>query len=165
MNYKEISAIIDSNNLVDLELRNEAKMNKRNNPLYGRVTKHTCYLGVSFGANYSAEVNKRRIAEGKEGDFKAQKSIYEDVNKYFVRKGEQLYLRLILDKDVKSRSIFEVDGRPATEEEVATIKAFMPTKSAPKNQGLSEGNEVQYRVVKIENIVAVGNHEGAIEVA
>ena len=157
--YEQLTNIIKNNDLVDIEVATEPKMNKTNNPYYGRVKKHTAYLGVDFGKSYTKEVNRRRAEEGKTADFQAKKSPYERVNDYFVRKGEQIYLQMLLKKDNKTKCIYEVDNRPATEEEITAIKGFMPSKSKATNQGLNEGNEVQMRVIKIENIVAIGNSE------
>ena len=122
-------------------------------------------MGVDFGYNYADEVNKRRLEEGKAADFQAKKSPYEEVNEYFVSKGDQLYLRYMLKADAKpSKTIYEVDDRPATEQEIEEIKSFFPKKSTPTNQGLEKGNEVIFRVTKIENIVALGGETWAKEV-
>ena len=159
-----ISDILRTNEVVDIEIATEPKMNKRGNPYYGRVTKHTAYIGVEFGKSYSEEINKRRLAEGKTADFVAQKSPYESVNEFFVRKGEQLYLQFLPKKDGETKTIYEVDGRPATECEVNEFKAFFPKSGWGANQGLEKGNEVPIRVVKIENIIAVGGKTWAKEV-
>lgn len=146
---------------VDVEIATEPKMKKTDNPYLGRVKKHTAYIGVDFGANYTEEVNKRRLEEGKAADFQAKKSPYEYVNEYFVRKGDQLYLQILMQKDVKVKSLYEVDERPATEEEVKEIGTFMYSHGKATNQGLNDENVVEMRVVKIENIVAVGGHTWA----
>ena len=159
-----ITNILNVNNVVDIQIATEPKMRKTNNPYYGRVKKHTAYLGVDFGANYTEEVNRRRAEEGKTADFQAKKSPYERVNEYFVRNGEQLYLQMLLKKDNQTKVIYELDERPATESEVDEIKNFFPKKNKPTNQGLTEGNEVQMRVVKIENIIAIGGETWAKEV-
>ena len=161
---ENITNIIETRQVVDVELATEPKMRKTANPYFGRVCKHTAYLGVDFGKNYTDEVNRRREEEGKTTDFQAQKSTYEEVNKYFVRKGEQLYLRMILRQDNEKKVIWYVDDRPATETEIAEIKTFLQGGGSAKNQGLEKGNEVQYRVVKIENVVAVGGVDWAEEV-
>lgn len=160
-----ITRVINTNEMVDVEICTEPKMNKRGNPYYGRVTKHTAYIGVKFGADYTEEVKKRLAEEGKKTEFTAKPSPYKYFNEYFDCIGEQLYLRLILEKDVDIKSIYEVGNRPATKEEIEVIKAFMPTKKSNADyQGLSEENEVKMRRVKIENVVAVGNHNGAVSV-
>lgn len=166
MNTKmqKITDILRSCDVVDLEIATEPTMLKRGNPYIGRVKKHTAYLGVEFGKNYTEEVNKRRLEEGKAADFQAKKSPYEEVNEFFVRKGEQIYLRYLLAKDAKpSKTIYEVDGRPATESEIEEIKSFFPQKKSATNQGLEKGNEVDFRVTKIENIVALGGETWAVE--
>ena len=161
----KITDILRNGNAVDIEVATEPKMRKTGNPYMGRVKKHTGYIGVDFGASYTEEVNKRRLEEGKAADFQAKKSLYEDVNEFFVRKGEQIYLRMLLKKGNAKRVIWEVDGRPATESEIEEIKGFLQGGGSAKNQGLESGNEVEMRVVKIENIVAVGGETWACEVA
>lgn len=159
---EKITEILRTRNVVDVETATTPTMNKTGNPYIGRVTKHTGYCGVDFGTSYTEEVNRRRIEEGKTADFKAQKSPYEEVNEFFVRKGEQLYLRMILKKENKKPAIWYLDNRPATEQEEKEIKSFLPKKNTAKNQGLE--NVVEYRVVKIENVVAVGGETWAEEV-
>lgn len=162
---QKITEIIDNNNVVYIELCTEPTMNKRGNPYIGRVKKHTAYLGVQFGKSYTEEVNDRLVEEGKAADFKAQKSPYTYVNKYFDCKGDQLYLRYLIAKDAKPcKTIYEVDDRPATESEVEEIRSFYSKKSTPTNQGLEKGNEVKPRWVKIQNVVALGGENWTKEV-
>lgn len=164
---ERITNIIRAKGAVDIEISTEPSMRKTNNPYLGRVRKHSAYLGVMFGESYTAEVNRRREAEGKTADFKAKKSSYETVNEFFVRKGDQLYLQFMpsMEKDHNPKAIYEVDGRPATEEEVKEIVGFFYSKGdAAKSQGLERGNEVAFRITKIENIIALGGETWAAEV-
>lgn len=152
-----IAALENANATIMLETATDPKMNKRNNPYYGRVKKHTAYIGISFD-NYAEEVNTRRTEEGKDNGFIPKPSIYNRVNKYFVQKGEQLYIQFLFTKDCKIKTIWYVDDRPATTNEIDEFKAFMPQpKGNAAHQGLDTENEVKVRVVKLENIVAVGN--------
>jgi len=159
---EQITETIKTKEVVDIETATKPKMNKTNNPYYGRVEKHTAYLSVDFGKNYTDEVNRRRAEEGKSTDFQAQKSLYESVNEYFVKRGEQVYLRFMFSKDTETKSIYTIDGRPATDAEVEQIKAFMPNKGKHTNQGLER--QVDIRIVKIENIVSLGGLDWACEV-
>lgn len=159
---EQITETIKTKEVVDIETATEPKMNKTNNPYYGRVKKHTAYLNVDFGKNYTDEVNRRRAEEGKSTDFQAQKSLYESVNEYFVKRGEQIYLRFMFSKDTETKSIYTIDGRPATDAEVEQIKVFMPNKGKHTNQGLER--QVDIRNVKIENIVSLGGLDWACEV-
>lgn len=159
---EQITETIKTKEVVDIETATEPKMNKTNNPYYGRVKKHTVYLNVDFGKNYTDEVNRRRAEEGKSTDFQAQKSLYESVNEYFVKRGKQVYLRFMFSKDTETKSIYTIDGRPATDAEVEEIKAFMPSKGKHTNQGLE--HQVDLRIVKIENIVSLGGLDWACEV-
>ena len=86
------------------------------------------------------------------------------MNEYIVRKGDQYYLQMLLKKDNKTKVIYEVDDRPATDAEVSEIKGFFYSSGNASNQGLTEGNEVLMRIVKIENIIAIGGETWAKEV-
>lgn len=159
---EQITETIKTKEVVDIETATEPKMNKTNNPYYGRVKKHTAYLSVDFGKNYTDEVNRRRAEEGKSTDFQTQKSLYERVNEYFVKRGEQVYLQFMFNENTKTKSIYTIDGKPATDAEVEQIKSFMPSKGKHTNQGLER--QVDLRIVKIENIVSLGGLDWACEV-
>jgi hypothetical protein len=160
-----ITNILRNTDACDVEISTEPKMNKRGNPFYGRVRKHTAYLSLDFGANYTEEVNKELLAEGKEANFQAKESPYERVNEYFVRKGNQLYLQIVLPKGYQSKSIYELDDRPATEQEIKEFTAFFTKSGKSTRQGVDKGREVDMRRVKIENIIAIGGATWAREVA
>ena len=60
----------------------------------------------------------------------------------------KLYLKHIVTGDTQTEYI--VDGKPATEDEVETIKAFSPKNYKSKSQGLAE--EIIINVTAFENI-------------
>lgn len=136
----------------------EHKMNKRNNPLYGRVRKITA-SNCQFNYNYEKAVNNRLEKAGKEGNFESStlpwgKWIEGQENKLIEHKGE-IYVRLYKAKNCKRKVEYLVDGRIATEEEKAIISAYTPKSSGSVKQaeyGLSE-NQVEPFSVKLKDIV------------
>jgi hypothetical protein len=135
----------------------EHKVAKTNNPLrQSTITKRVKYR-VILNANYANVVNNQRVREGKEADFvpKANwhEKVYDSVNGSIVRNRkdhDSTYLSAIVQSaDVQQ---FFVDGREATESEIATIKSFTPQKSAA-NQGVEK--EVIFRTIKIGNIESI----------
>ena len=140
----------------------EPKMNKRNNPYYGRVHKATCLVNVAIGYNYENTVNNRLEREGAEANFISQKpsgrSWVEGMENILLvsdKDAEQMYLRTTMLRNTNSKSVYLIDGRKATNAEIESIKAFMPTASKPSNQGLSEGNEVIVRDYKLQGVLAM----------
>ena len=130
----------------------EPKMNKRGNDLFGRVKK-VCGWGFDTNADYSRKVNLQLEREGKEANFEALPTWAEPVNKVVYRhkeKTEQLYASVYPTTNFGYFSKYFVDGRPATESELATIEIFTPEKSESSRQGTEK--TIQIRRVKMENI-------------
>lgn len=140
----------------------EPKMNKRNNPYFGRVHKATCLTNVAIGYSYENTVNNRLAREGADAEFQSQKpkgrSWVEGMENILLvsdKDAEQMYLRTTMLRNTNSKSVYLIDGRKATDAEIESIKAFMPTASKPTNQGLSEGNEVIVRDYKLQGVLAM----------
>ena len=140
----------------------EPKMNKRGNALYGRVHKATCMVNVALGYSYENTVNNRLAREGKENDFESQKPFgkswvvgLENILLVSDKNAEQYYLRTTMLPNTNSKSVYLVDGRRATEEEVEIIKTFLVKSSKPSNQGLSEEHSVIVRDYKLEGVLAL----------
>ena len=142
----------------------EPKMNKRNNPYYGKVKKVTYLSNIMLGYDYENVVNNQLKREGKEADFVAEapKGKAWDMYPYILKSTsneEQLYLRTTIGKATKAQTIYIIDGKMATDNDVAVIKTFMPTSKPNTNQGTD--TEVIVRDFKLENIVLLkqGNKE------
>lgn len=128
------------------------------NTMLGRVHKLTTYYNMLLGNNYQNTVNSRRISEGKEANFvaQAQRGTHwfdaffnesdKELGKYYLKMG---YRR----SGSKSSFVYLVDGRVATEEEVATIEYYLQKKSDNKSQGLD--NPYKYFTTKSENVLYV----------
>lgn len=138
----------------------EPKMNKRNNPYFGRVHKATCLTNVAIGYSYENTVNNRLAREGADAEFQSQKpngrSWVEGMENILLvsdKDAEQMYLRTTMLRNTNSKSVYLIDGRKATEEEVEIIKTFLAKSSKPSNQGLSES--VIVRDYKLEGVLAL----------
>lgn len=141
----------------------EPKMNKRNNPYYGRVQKITYMLNVMLGYNYENVVNNQLEREGKTANFVAEapKGREWDMFPYILKStsnNEQMYLRTTMGKATKTKSIYVIDGKIASDDDVIAIKRFIP-QSSNTNQGTDV--EIVVRDFKLENIVLLkqGNKE------
>ena len=126
--------------LVTAKIGGEHRMNKRNNPLLGRVTRsHTMVANVAGRGSY---VN--RLAARGETPANTRPTWFKWVGDGIVEhntSGER-YVAL-LPSSVKTSKTFLVDGRVATDEELATIRQFTPVKSAPAD----------LIFIKIENLI------------
>ena len=140
---------------VSVSYENEQKMNKRNNPYYGRVTKRVV-AQMQFGYSYENACNNR-CAE--EVIFVADSLTWgawvEGLeNKVIVHK-EEYYLRLY-DINGKSPKVeYYVDGVIATSEQIAEFMAFVPQSKPSAKQmahGIEEERQVMPRAIKLSNI-------------
>ena len=115
----------------------EHKMNKRGNELHGRVQKLSGW-GFDTNGDYADKVNLQREREGLSADFEALPTWAEQINKIIYRHKEQhekLYMSVFPAPNFGTFVSYFVDGRPATESELATIKQFTPEKSESSRQG------------------------------
>lgn len=143
--------------------KTEPRMRKTNNPYFGRVQKVTRLANVAIGYNYENVVNSRLAQEGKDQlHFTAQKPNgkswvkgFENLFLVADKDPSQEYLRTTMRKNTKPTTMYLVDGKQATDAEVAEIKTFIQTSAKPTNQGLDEGDEVIVRDYKVENIISI----------
>lgn len=117
------------------------------------ITKRTKY-NVLLNCIYTNMVNNQREREGKEKDFKAKPNwfepVYDSENGSIVcnkNNKNDYYLKVA----VNSAETFEyfIEGRTATNEEIAIIKKFKSSSKA-KNQGTEK--EIIIRTIFIEGI-------------
>jgi len=152
---------IGSKGLV-IESLTTPSMNKTGNPFLNRVQKHTWYTNAYFGCRYGNCVtnygNRQGIAETYEPA--PLPNWANRVNKFFIEKKSSgdMYLTFTLEKDTTERTIWLLDGRAATPSEVEEIKTFLVKKSENKRQaayGLHGSDQVDFRMVNMENIISV----------
>lgn len=148
-------------------LETEPRMRKTHNPYVGRVTKVTQYINVALGRDYYAAIENAAERKGLDGTMAHEKPSGMDWfdYPYFLvsdKNPNQYYLRLTLNKNTAVKATYMVDGREATENEVAEIKSFLYDNSYSAKQaavGLADDDEqIRPFSVKIENIVEL--HQG-----
>lgn len=145
----------------------EANLNKKDNPFYqkeGRsfvpvkkVEKRS--IGTySYGYDYQSKVNEALVAEGKEAEFKAESlpwGEWETPNKIIAHNGKK-YIRCYQQDDATTEVEYIVDGQPATDEDIKTIKQFEQHKSGGSNKqseaGLEQPKQVKPQNVCVDNI-------------
>ena len=134
-----------------LQMVGEVKMNKRGNPLFGRVTKFSGW-GFDVNIDYARKVNLQLEKEGKEADFEPMDTYTEQVNKVVHRKKTDgtLYMSCFPSANFGQFKQFLVDNRPATAEELAIINQFLPAKNTSSRQGTDK--KIEIRKPKLTNI-------------
>ncbi len=140
----------------------EPKMNKRNNPYFGRVTKQSVITGVRTGVSYSNCVDASLVRNDIDNHIVTEKPFGKTwvvLNKILVsdKDNNQLYLRTSLDKSTKVQSSkLLLDGQEITDNQIIEeIKSFMPKPSESKKQadlGLSGVEQINIRDYKFESI-------------
>lgn len=137
-------------------IETDAKLKKTGNPYKDENVRKVSKYNVQLNFNYTNAVNNQLEREGKEANFEAQENWhtkkYDSFNGCVAMKmeGNQRQEYLFFRKMDVQRIGFMMNDKVATPEQVETIKVFLPSKSAPKNQGTDKPIEVQ--TVKLQNI-------------
>lgn len=127
----------------------EPKLLKRGNPLIGQeVRKITYYTNVGLGISYENTINNKRERNGEERDFVSEKPFGMSWEHFpFILKSDknpsQKYLRLQFYANTKVKSIYLINGKLATPNELEIIKKFTPKRAE---------TEIKVVSVKLENI-------------
>ncbi len=165
LNFDELKAKLGNKSLfASIITETDPRMRKTNNPLNGRVVKRTTSV-IQLGNNYQSAIeNRTEKLNGEKADYVAEKP----KGKTFVKGYENLVLQS--DKDPSQKYLrtyynmansdpkveYLVDGKPATDEELETIKSFLPPKAPSKKQesaGLNEEVQIMPRDYKVESVV------------
>ena len=148
----------------------EPKMRKTSNRFFGRVVKLTYTTNVALGYDYASYIVAKLKREGivtSVEEVRAEKpkgkTWFENPYLLVADKDEtQFYLRCYYRPNTKEKNVWLVDGRLATDEEIAEVKTFIQTSSSSKKQsdlGLSDENQVIVRDYKLENVLALTQGE------
>jgi hypothetical protein len=141
-------------------------MCKRGNPYVGRVQVLTCYDNRQF-ADYANVVASRTES----GEYQAENMGYETLiprlldTKTLKDGSQNLYLRLMeKSQDSKVVKFYLLDGEIVTDTDtINEIKSFIPKKDyTSKKQleaGVSEGKQVKFQRIKLDNILCL--HQNA----
>ena len=140
----------------------EPKMNKRNNPYYGRVTKKSVVTGVRTGVSYTNCIDASLSRNNIDEHFVTEKPFGKSwlvVNKILMsdKDNNQLYLRTSWDKSTKVQSsTLYLDGQEVTDADIlAEIKSFMPKPTESKKQatlGLTGQEQISIKDYRFESI-------------
>ena len=153
---------------VHVTTHTEPKMNRTNNPYYGRVRKVTDYHNIALGTDYANTINNRLERLGIEGNYVAEKAKgmhrYNDFLLQSDKDENQFYLNIIFDRSEGSHTdeeVYLVDGRLATAEETKEIKWWIEqakSKSGCDKQekaGLDKKEQVRIIRPKLQNVVKI----------
>jgi hypothetical protein len=142
----------------------EFKMNKRNNPYYGRVRKAAYRTNVMLGANYQNVVNAHLQRSGIDNVFVAQapKGMHH-VNEFILQSDknpDKYYLRVTERKNEYKDYFLLLDGVEVTDEnvikEIWSFAPERPKETATQTEvGLAAEEQVKVCNFAIENIVAM----------
>lgn len=138
------------------------KLNKRNNPYFGRVTKQSVITGVRTGVSYERCVDASLGRNNIDDHITTEKPFGKSwvvVNKILVsdKDSNQFYLRTSWDKSTKVQSsTLYLDGQEIRDADIlAEIKSFMPKPSESKKQatlGLTGQEQIAIKDYKFESI-------------
>lgn len=142
--------VIEANTTASLKPKKEGcPYGKKDN-----VRKDTTYH-VDVNGKYADKINRIREAEGKEANFKARKSwhvkLYDTANGSIVAKRSEVENNLPITEVYLLCAVrfgqsknYTIQGKPASEQEVAMIKKFALDRKeqASKSQGVDDGHIV-----------------------
>ena len=103
-------------------------MNKTGNPLFGRVQKVTTASKVLFNSRYVKFADGEPVPTDEQGREKLPWGMWRVYPKLIDHKGK-VYVRLYFLPNSNVKVSYLVDGRKATEEELAIIKSFVRSNS------------------------------------
>lgn len=119
--------------------------------IIGEVTKYT-KKRVQIAYNYESAVNRHRVAEGKENDFKAESLPWGEwlvVNRVISHKGKTYYRVYDFPNNVDEQE-YRIDGIKVSEEVMCVINAYLASKTHTSRQGVEK--EVRPTTIDEDNI-------------
>lgn len=145
-------------------IKNQPKMNKRNNPYLDRVECMTVYHNCQLGCSYQNSVDASLGRCGIDSEFIAEKPKgmhFTDDNGIILQSdtNDTLYVRIQMYSTTKVTKTYYLDGVEVTDPQILEeIKSFIPqSKPSQKqeNAGLSEDKQVIVRSIKLENVLSI----------
>lgn len=138
--------------IVTIEAEVVPAMRKTANPFFGRVTKVSRVNGM-IGWNYENSVNNQRKREGDDTEFEAHPRKWGERvagTPFVVHKGNT-YLEIKVERVLGT--VYLLDDRPVTTEQMESIRKFLPKTREPSRQGVAK--TVILRDYNLDNIRAV----------
>lgn len=169
--FNDIFSLVDSLHKgtfgMVFETSTEPKMRKTNNPFYGRVRKVSRVVNSALGYDYETYVNARLERADLPSEFKASPLPWgewvEGYEGIVISHKGKTYLRMTILPNTTAKPTYMVDGRVATDEELAVIKTFLQEPSYSNKQaacGLVEQSaQVSVRAYAVENIISIKQGE------
>lgn len=162
MNLNDFITSLPNGRYFTLTTITTPKMNKRNNPYFGRVTKQSVITGVRTGVSYERCVDASLLRNDIDDHITTEKpkgKSWVVVNKILMsdKDNNQLYLRTSWDKSTKVQSsTLYLDGKEITDEKIIEeIKSFIPKPSESKKQndlGLTGQEQISIKDYKLESV-------------
>ena len=145
---------------INCTYRTEPKMRKTNNPYFGRVEKQTTATNARFGVDYENAVNGKLEKEGLTADFIKGASMTDYVNAFINESHDKTkhYLKLGGNSSTKFHSEYFVDGRKATDAELAEIETFLQVSKPSQKQinaGLQPSDTYIHITINVDNIIEI----------
>ena len=114
---------------------------------------------AGLGYDYGTAVRNKLIKEGKDPSSYVPKDTWHQAYKgsTVIREHKttgELYFQITLNTNNKSTHVF-IDKTNSAIIEDEDLAEFLPPKSASKNQGVEEGNEVEVQVLKLDSILSI----------
>lgn len=151
---------------------------KKNGCPYGAKddVRSTTEYSILLNGNYADRINKIRIKEEKEANFVPKKvwhtKLFDSKNGSIVAKRSEVENGLPITEiylfcacaSAKSYD-YTIQGKPATDEEVATIKFYKANRSlqASKSQGVSEENAIIVTTIASSNLIELRANKQVIK--
>lgn len=168
----ELIQLLDKTNAETITIvqRKEAQMNKTDNPFFhkeGRkmvpdhkVEKQSKVVYLYGGGSYEERVNEALRADGSTNEFKGGALKWGEwfVQNKIIMHQDQFYVRVYVDKDNTPNVQYFVDDKPATDEQVKTIKEFEVKSSGSAkqaNEGLSEEKQIIPNNIRFDTIITI----------
>jgi hypothetical protein len=152
---------------VEVQTYSVAKMNKRGNSLKDERVMRLQTIEYAYGKSYEQRVNEALVEDGKEGSFESKplpwgkwvEGAEGSVISHTKNGEDKLYLRCYLKKDAVPTVEYYVNGNPATDDEIAIIKEFTPSRtkdsSTQAKAGLEQEKQVVVNAVDFDNIITI----------
>lgn len=156
MNFIKSLESIKSCTFCGITYRSDVKAPKKLG--LGQVSK-VVELNAQFNFSYETAVNNRLEKSGNARSFSADSLPFGSwlYRNKVIQYGNEFYVRIYCVKGQHPNTTFFVNGRPATDAEVATIKAWQATLSKGSAKQTASGltdNQVEPRTINVKNIIA-----------
>lgn len=145
--FKQLLSEVNTQTEGKITTYTELKMNKKDNPYYGKIFKLSTY-DVLMKFNYAQAVNEQLIKEGKEPDFVSKPrawGVHIKDTPLLEHKGE-FYLEVRCINDDSADIKYFMDEKEIDEK---TFEQYAPAK---KESSLETGTKITMRDIKLKNI-------------